>query len=168
MKLNFLNIRTQSQLKKNKTLRTSLPYAQAKSVGIVFTIDDKSKHDIIKEFIKKLEHDGKQVKVISFLPKKKENHEFLFDFFTIKDISFWGKITAPAVATFNKTAFDYLFCLDTTPTPIVKYILAASKAKCRIGTHNETDQAYFEFMLGKTTSTRALADELIKYSAQLR
>ena len=84
-KLNFLKMRTRSALRNNKGLRASIPYQQAQSIGIIFTVEDKQKHDDIKAFIHQLEHDGKKVKVLEFLPKKKENYEFLFDFFTIED-----------------------------------------------------------------------------------
>ncbi|HTJ48436.1 MAG TPA: hypothetical protein VL443_03200, partial [Cyclobacteriaceae bacterium] len=85
--MNFLRLKTNSYLKRNKTMRGSMPYKQAQKVGIIFSVEDKAKHDQIKEFVKRLEHDGKQVTVISFLPKKKENYEFLFDFFTDKDLT---------------------------------------------------------------------------------
>jgi hypothetical protein len=123
MKLNFLNIRTNNQLKKNKSLRSSIPYKQALTVGVLFTVEDKKKHDDIKEFIHKLEQDGKKVQVLEYLPVKKDNYEFMFDFFTIKDISFWGKIESEKTLKFSDTPFDYLFCMDTERNPMVLYLL---------------------------------------------
>lgn len=113
MKQTFLKWRTQSALRKNKSLRTSTAYKKSNAIGIVFSVEDKQKHDDIKEFIKHLEQDGKQVKVMEFLPKKKDNYEFLFDFFTIEDLNFWGKINNPKVTGFSQTPFDYLFILIT-------------------------------------------------------
>jgi len=69
--VNFLNINTKSHLKRNKTSRTSPPYGSAKSVGIIYSIEDKAKHEQIKELIRKLEHDGKKVDVLCFLPRDK-------------------------------------------------------------------------------------------------
>src|SRR5687767_15509033 len=92
MKFRFLKYKTNSLIRRNKAIRQSLPYAQALSVGIIFSVEDKAKHDEIKEFVRHLEHDGKKVKVISFLPNNKDNYEFMFDFFTEKDLSFWGNI----------------------------------------------------------------------------
>src|SRR5437868_15226420 len=108
-KMNFLRLRTEKALKKNKSLRASVAYPHAKSVGILFSVEDKQKHVAVKEFIHQLEQDGKQVKVLEYLPLKKENYEFMFDFFTIKDLSFWGQINSTIAQKFSETPFDYLF-----------------------------------------------------------
>jgi hypothetical protein len=61
MKYKFLRYKTRSYLRRNKTPRASLAYRKAVSVGVIFTVEDRQKHDYIKYFIRKLEHDGKQV-----------------------------------------------------------------------------------------------------------
>ena len=94
MKFSFLKLKTNSFLKRNQAIRASLPYKQALSAGVIFTVEDKMKHEEVKEFVRHLEHDGKTVKVISFLPKNKDNYEFMFDFFTENDLTFWGNINS--------------------------------------------------------------------------
>jgi hypothetical protein len=168
MKINFLKIRTNNQLKKNKSLRTNIPYAQAKTVGIIFSVEDKPKHDYIKEFIHKLEHDGKKVQVLEYLPTKKENYEFMFDFFSIKDVSFWGKIESEKTLKFSDTPFDYLFCLDTEQNPLLLYLLARSKSKCRVGKFNEGEKSFFEFMIDTNGNIKGLIDGIYKYTTQLK
>lgn len=168
MKLNFLNIRTNNQLKKNKSLRSSIPYKQALTVGVLFTVEDKKKHDDIKEFIHKLEQDGKKVQVLEYLPIKKDNYEFLFDFFTINDISFWGKIESEKTLKFSDTPFDYLFCLDTERNPMVLYLLARSKAKCRVGRFQDQEKSFFELMIDSTGGTKNLIDSIYKYTAKVK
>ncbi|MBX2945528.1 MAG: hypothetical protein KF725_06820 [Cyclobacteriaceae bacterium] len=168
MKMSFLNIRTKSQLKRNKTVRTSIPYTQVQSVGVLFSIEDKKKHDEIKDFIHRLERDGKKVKVMAYLPPNKDNYEFLFDFFTQKEISFWGAFTSETAVKFFNTPFDYLYYLDTKPNPMMLNILARSKARCRIGGYWENNKSFFEFMLSETSTTRNLIDSMYKYSTQLK
>jgi hypothetical protein len=168
MKLSLLKIRTQRQLRKNKTLRGNMPYRKAQTAGVIYTIEDRQKHDQIKEFIHKLEQDGKKVQVIGFLPKKRENHEFLFDFFTIKDLSFWGNITAPNALKFADTPFDFLYYLDTEPNPLILHLLARSKARCRVGRYWLSGEPYFELMIDSITNTRSLLDGIYKYAAQLK
>ena len=94
MKFKLLRYKTQSFLKRNKTLRHSEAYQKASSIGVIFTVEDRKKHDQIKALIKKMEQDGKKVKALAYLPPDQENYEFMFDFFTYREISFWGKITA--------------------------------------------------------------------------
>lgn len=168
MKLNFLKIRTNNQLKKNKTERGSTPYKKALTVGILFSVEDRKKHDDIKALIHKLEHDGKKVQVLEYLPNKKDNYEFMFDFFTLKDISFWGKIESEKTLKFSDTPFDYLFCIDTEPNPMLQYLLARSKAKCRVGKFHEGEESYFEFMISSDNNVKGLIDGIYKYTTQLK
>ncbi len=168
MKGNFLKIRTQSLLKRNKTSRTSIPYKEAASIGIVFSIEDKTKHDSIKEFIKRLEADGKNVKSIAFLPKKKENYEFMFDFFTEDDLSFFGKNNSLQAAKFVDTPFDILYYVDSIPNAYLLNLIAQSKAKFRIGKFWADGHPYFELMIESVGGTKILMDEMYKYSSVLR
>jgi hypothetical protein len=167
-KMSFLKMRTSSALRKKAATRASIPYKHAKSVGIIFSVEDKLKHDQIKDFVKHLEHDGKKVEVLEFLPKKKENYEFLYDFFTIEDLSFWGRITSEKAIKFCNTPFDYLFYIDTQLNPLVLDVLARSRAACRIGRYNEPDAQFFELMIEDKGSTKTLIDNIYKYTRALR
>lgn len=168
MKLSFLKLKTVSYLKKNKSLRTSLPYKQAMSIGIIFSVEDKTKHEEVKEFIRHLEQDGKQVKVVCFLPKNKDNYEFMFDFFTDKDLSFWGNITSSSAISFSDTAFDFLFYLDTTPNPLILNLIARSKARCRVGKFWDHGQSFFEMMIESKNGTRSLIETMYRYTKALK
>ncbi|MFN8691480.1 MAG: DUF6913 domain-containing protein, partial [Cyclobacteriaceae bacterium] len=131
----FLRWRTNNARKKNKSIRASLPYPQAMSIGVLFTVEDKAKHDEVKRLVKVLETEGKKVRVLEFLPRKKENYDFLFDFFTIDELSFWGSLQSDKALHFADTTFDYLFNLDTEPNDLIDYLLARSKAHCRVGVY---------------------------------
>ncbi len=168
MKLSFLRRKTNSFLKRNKAIRASLPYKQAVSVGIIFTVEDKLKHDEVKEFVRHLEHDGKMVKVISFLPKNKDNYEFMFDFFTENDLSFWGNINSAGALQFAETPFDFLYYLDTTPNPLIMNLLAQSKAKCRVGKFWDNSQAFFELMIESKNGHKGLIETMYRYTKALR
>jgi len=167
-KMNFLKMRTRSALRKNKSLRTSIPYKQSQVIGILFTVEDKQKHSDIKEFIHLLEHDGKKVRVLQFLPNKKENYEFLFDFFTADDLNFLGKINSAPVDQFSQVPFDFLFYLDSQSNPLVLNLLANSKARCRIGRFNETESDYYEMMIEQNGTLKGLIETMYKYTKQLR
>lgn len=95
MKFKFLRYKTRSYLKNNKTLRYNEAYQKAVSIGLIFTVENRQKHDHIKNLIRKFEHDGKKVKALAYLPPDQENYEFLFDFFTYREISFWETLRRP-------------------------------------------------------------------------
>lgn len=168
MKLSFLRYNTKNQLKKNKTLRSNNSFKKSVKAGVLFTIEDRTKHDLVKEFIKKLEAEGKTVSVLAFLPEKKENFEFLFNYFTAKDISFWGNLQSTDALTFAATPFDFLYCLDESPNPMVLNILARSKALCRIGRYVEENEVFFELMIESKNGVKSLIDGEMKYSRELR
>jgi hypothetical protein len=167
-KMNFLKMRTESALKKNKSLRASIPYKQAQSVGIIFSVEDKQKHVDIKEFIRLLEQDGKKVHVLEYLPLKKENYEFMFDFFSIQDLNFWGNLNSEKAIKFSDTPFDYLYCIDKESNPLVLNLMARSKAHCRVGRYHETESPYFEMMIEQSGTTKGLIETMYKYTKQLR
>jgi hypothetical protein len=168
MKLSFLKLKTNSYLKHNKAVRVSLPYTQAKNIGIIFSVEDKIKHDEVKDFIRHLEQDGKQVKVVCFLPKNKDNYEFMFDYFTDKDFSFWGNVTSSITVNFAETPFDFLFYVDTTPNPLILNLVARSKARCRVGKFWDHGQRFFELMIESRNGTRSLIETMYRYTRALK
>lgn len=161
-------MRTKAALKKNKALRGTVPYASAQRIGILFTVEDNQKHLLVKEFVNKLTQEGKQVQVLEFLPKKKENPEFMFDFFTAQDLSFWGNLGSPVADQFMKANFDYLFNIDTQPGELVQHVLANSKAHCRIGKFDEQSTDYYELMIETNGSTQSLIENMFNYTKKLR
>ncbi|SRR5690606_31877640 len=168
MRLSFLKYKTKSYLKRNRSIRASLPYKQALNIGIIFTVEDKAKHTEIKEFVKRLQMDGKRVTVMTYLPRDKFNYEFMFDFFTRKDVSFWGNITSPAANRFADTQFDLLYYLDPEPNPMIMNLIAKSKARCRIGQFWEKLEPYFELMIENKSGIKTLIDAMYRYTLVLR
>jgi len=168
MKLKLLRIKTNALLRRNRTQRNSVPYEQAKTVGIFFTVEDKQKHHAVKEFIKRLETDGKHVQILEYLPEQRDNYEFKFDFFTQKDISFWGTLSSHAAVQFADAPFDYLFYLDLAPNLLSMHILARSKAKCRVGRFWDDGQKYLDFMIEAVSNNQALLDNMYNYTTQLK
>lgn len=164
----FLKWRTVAALKKSSSLRASIPYKQSKTIGIIFSVEDRAKHDAVKDFIRLLEADGKKISVLEFLPTKKENYEFLFDFFTIKDLSFWGRINSHPADKFIGTPFDYIFYIDNTPNALIMNLMARCKAHCRIGKYSEGGSPCFELMIQSNGSARNLIENMYKYTKQLK
>jgi hypothetical protein len=168
MKFKLLKYRTNSYLKNNKTLRYNGAYQKAVSIGVIFTVEDRQKHDHIKTFIRRLERDGKQVKALGYLPKDQENYEFLFDFFTYREISVWGNITATSALNFADMPFDFLIYLDTSPNELILNLIAKSKARCRVGKFWQHAEAFFEMMIETEGDSKALIDHMYRYTAAIK
>jgi len=160
----LLSINTNRWVKKNNVVRSTTEYGQTQTIGILFCVEDKAKHEVIKAFIHRLENDNKKVEVLVYLPEKKENYDFLFDYFTKKDISFWGKYNSPKVLEFSSKSFDDLLHLDFDSQQITNGILALSKAKCRIGGANVEQNKFYEMIITTPTKNiKQLVDEMYKY-----
>jgi hypothetical protein len=168
MKLRFLKYRTNLILKKNNQERVSVPYKTSRTAGVIFTVEDKQKHFAIKEFIRKLEHEGKSVQVLEYLPERTENYEFKFDFFQEKDITFWGNIDSASALEFADAPFDFLYYLDLEPNPMILNLLARSHAKCRVGRFWDDGVRYLEFMVHSCPNTQSLLDTIHKYVPHIR
>ncbi|MEX1240824.1 MAG: hypothetical protein WEB30_13955 [Cyclobacteriaceae bacterium] len=168
MKFKFLRYKTKSYLRKNKTLRYNEAYKKAVSIGLIFTVEDRQKHDQIKNLIRKFEHDGKKVKTLAYLPRNQENYEFMFDFFTYREISFWGNITANSALEFADAPFDFLLYLDANPNDLILNVVAKSKAKCRIGKFWKEGEPFFEMLIENKGDSKVLLEELYKYVTALR
>jgi hypothetical protein len=165
----ILSYKAKGLIKKNLVLRSSMAYNQVNSIGIIFSIDTKEKHEIIKSLVKRLESDGKQVDVLAYLPRKKENYEFLFDYFTGKDLSFWGNFTSETVLKFTQKPFDYLFYIDERSNFLIRTVLAMSKAKCRVAKFDDSNEQFSEMMVqvpGKN-QLKHLVDEMYRYTKSL-
>lgn len=161
----LLTFKTNRWIKNNKSVRSATDYRKSEEIGFIFTVEDRSKHDVVKNFIKRLETDGKHVEILAFLPEKAENHEFLFDFFTKKDVSFWGNYSSELVQKFADKTFDYLLHIDFENTDFINGILAMSKAKCRVGTSADQNR-FYEMVINMNSSQRnyqQLADEMYNY-----
>lgn len=168
MRLKFLEWRTKLALKKNDAVRATIPYEASKYIGILFSVEDDLKHQQVKDFIAKLHKDGKEVRILEFLPMKKDNPEFMFDFFTISDLNFWGMIKSPTAEKFKNSNFDYLFNIDTKSNPLVLNLLANCKAHCRVGRYEEKSSSFFDLMIETNGTTQALIDNMYLYTKKLR
>lgn len=165
----FLSLRTKTTLKKDKIIRASTSFSDAKTIGIIFSADNKYKFDCIKQLKKDLENEGKTVEVLSYLAKGKDNYEFLFDFFTSRDISFWGRFTSTLVNKFIAQPFDFLFSVDIKSNIYIDNILACSHAKCRVGPFRENKSQFFELMININDSKpiSALINEMYHFTKRL-
>ena len=66
---------------------------------------------------------------------------------TEKDISFWGRLRNAEALQFMDEQFDYLFVAESEGHPVVRHILAGSKAKCRAGLSCPELNPYLDLMV---------------------
>jgi hypothetical protein len=148
LKENFIAYHTRKAVKKQQFERPTVNYDSAQRVGILFCTDTPQKHELVKQFKKKLEAEGKKVSVLTFLKKGQENYGFNFDYFGPEDFSFFGNLKSEAAKAFCDQKFDYLFHVDLDNNhPMLSYVLAHSHAKSRVGRYADETKEFYELMI---------------------
>ena len=166
---NILIQRTQKLAAQNSGDRCTVGYDQAERVGILFSQTDRNKFQAVRSLDKNLKKDGKKVEVLCYLEKDGENFDFLYNYITSKDVSMWGKMHSGAAITFAQQPFDYLFYLDLQVNIYLQNILAMSKAKCRIGFFEKSNNDLLELMLSMQNNPQMQEsiDQIFFYTKKL-
>ncbi len=163
-----LSYKTNRFLKKNHAIRASVPYAQAKHIGIIFSNDTPEKTTLAEQLKSQLQADDKQVKVLAY-DKNVQVQHLPFEAFSNNDLNFWGNFTKQSINKFSDTPFDFLFCLDNNPSDVIKNLLAKSKAKCRVGVCDNFEyyQNTFELIV-QTAKDSNIIDSVYSYAKNIR
>jgi hypothetical protein len=131
---------------------------QAKRIGILYSLDDVPDYDKISQFVSELQHEHKDVKALGFVKNKSLVNRFLpklsFDFFSMKDISWFYKPLHSKLKDFIDKEFDLLIDLSVNENFPLKYIAGLSHSFCKIGRFSEENISYYDLMIDiKSTST---------------
>ncbi|MEP1032579.1 hypothetical protein [Ekhidna sp.] len=110
-------------------------YSEATNIGILYHADEFN-NETIKKLEELLKGDGKTVAKIGYADKPSEDPLIFYK----KDISGTGNIKKDNLSFFINQTFDFLISLDTSENINYKYVLAISKATCKVGF--ETEQYY--------------------------
>lgn len=157
----FLNQNLRKAIKLNSKKRDSVDFKDAKKIGIYFNASEGQHSDKINNFVKDLRSEGKTVEAITYLNSSQDNpYNFQYHVLKDEDITMFGKINAEKINKFIATEYDYLYCICTELQTPVKYLMAASKSKCRVGAYAEENSDLFELMV--SSSSKENLTELIK------
>ena len=161
----ILPFNTRKLVKNPPVSRGSTPFQEVQQIGILYTIEDKAKHQEVSLLVQELEEMGKKVQVLCYKPKNADNPDFRFEFFEEANLSFFGRLEGESIDTFLKKPFDYLFFLDKEANLYMENILARSKARCRVAINQPEDKrALFELMIQpKSQNLRELIAEILRY-----
>lgn len=157
-----------SPSRRKKNPESLVPFDQAKSIGILYTWVDAQKEEALSSFLEEVGQ-NRRVEILCFNPTKNaiETQNPVFDESVLSN---FGKLNSPEVQNFIKLPFDYLFHFDLDSDEIVKSILVQTKAKCRIGIHDNNYTDYYELMIGinKSAGISNFAEQMIKYVKAIR
>ncbi len=152
--------------------RQPVPFEKAKHVGVLASLEEVQEGVALRQFIDRLQREGKTVEVLLFSDKKQTP---LIDFphlwFRRADVSWRGAFKHAKVNHFIHTRFDYLFALNRTPVPSLTHVMAKSRAHCRVGPYHKLSARFFELMYRRSSDAEPLsvtADRMLQYAQMLR
>ncbi len=137
-------------------------YEKAKRIGILYNANEFQK-ELITKLIEELENEEKSVIQLGFVEKPEDPKNITAYLFTKKDISIIGGIKKEGIKNFLEQPFDFLISLDSSENINYRYILASSKATCKVGIETESYQDLLLLSIKPSAAKADSAKDLIKY-----
>lgn len=133
-------------------------YSNALHIGVLYNSDEYSK-DIVADLIDNLQGDDKEVDSMGFEAKPVENSPF----FSKNDISNTGVFKKESLQYFINKPFDFLISLDSSENMNYRFVLALSKARCKMGIESKEYYELLHMALKKCDNPVDSAKSVIKY-----
>lgn len=127
--------------------------AEARSIALLYRVDDEKKYQVIKNYVKHLkEEEGiKKIFSIGYVPAKKIpdylKPRLEFEFFCNKDLSWLNKPHGNLINNFKYEEYDILIDLESEEIIPLRYLLNWSKARFKVGYYNKQYQKYYDLMI---------------------
>jgi hypothetical protein len=145
----YLKLELKDNIRERKPNKFSFP--QIKTVGIIFDAASPEDFELVKRYVLYLREHRKKVKVLGYYPSKRipemTYSKLEYDFFSAKEINWFGKPTAMVVQNFINEEYDVLLDLNINDHFPLKYITALSKASFKVGKYNEKDIEIYDMMI---------------------
>lgn len=158
------NIKSNNRIKKlQKELDNSVrkmvfcKLENAKSIGVIFDASKLENFAPMSSFINEISNNGSRVLVLGFLEKndkkkikiKSEN----ITYFTRGNINWNGKSMKDNVSEFIDETFDILIDLSFKEDMAVKFLVAKSKAKFKVGNFSDKEYTFYDLTLKVSNDT---------------
>nr|WP_123663517.1 hypothetical protein [Candidatus Cardinium hertigii] len=129
--------------------RSNVGLKKAATIGVMYSYEAPAKHEIVQRFIRELKNLDKKVIVVCYTTEKDRVYpsSSLLYAFGHEAITAFGKIKNDRIQKFIDVSFDYLFHVDMETNPVLDYIIAHNRAKCRVGHFDPMRRSLFEVMV---------------------
>ena len=145
---NYFLKQDQRVLERNKT---ALSLTEAKSFAIVFEASKLEDVDLVKKYVAYLKEMKKRIKVIGFLDSNSDPSftysKLEYEFFNKKDLVWYLKPHGSIYNSFVAEDFDVLIDLNLLDHFPLKYVVAMSKAKFKVGKYSEENKDIHDLLI---------------------
>lgn len=151
IKLFFQNRDLKRNLKNNNRYVAFQSVEAAKTVGVVFVVEDEASYNRIDNWLKKLVAAGKEVRVVGYHNSDNVPHycipKLKHEYYSKKDVNWYGKPVRPSLNDFVREPFQILIDLTIDDNFTTKYITSLSKSSMKIGRKSDENQDFYDFMI---------------------
>ncbi|MEM9338984.1 MAG: hypothetical protein AAGA66_09670 [Bacteroidota bacterium] len=134
-------------------------YVSATHIGILYNKDEFETNLVRSVLEENLKDDGKNISMLAFQQKETDVPYS----FSKKNITISGDLDKDSANYFIKQSFDFLITLDTSGDIHFKYVLAMSKAVCKIGIYSKAYSDLLLMTLKPSKNPTESIEDLIKY-----
>lgn len=121
----------------SKRLHQVFNLEQAKCITIIFNATDPNDIILVKEYVAKLSPGKDKVNVLGFVNEEDKSFEHMsslhFDFFSNKDLNWFGKPKGMVINNFLNEEYDILIDLTLESFYPLTYMVVASPSKFKVG-----------------------------------
>ncbi|CAG5084009.1 DUF6913 domain-containing protein [Parvicella tangerina] len=150
--------------------------ADATAIGLLYKIESKESVEHLRKFAKyiKSEFGTKNVFMMGYWDDAKESPDFLqvkvdFEFFTKKELNWAGIPKGGNIDNFLNESFDILIDMNNYLNVPLRYLVAKSNAKLKVGQFSKENEPYFDIMIGDNSMDfENYCNELIKYLSMIK
>ncbi len=143
-------------------------FDNSKTVGVIFNATEQATYDKARHFIQFLKKKDLKVVALGFVDSKQVLDFFKsgtdFNFFSRKNLNWFGKPNNPNTQEFIENQFDILIDLSIVEDFPLQYIVGLSNACFKVGCVKETSN-YYDFMidLGENKNLEILIKQINNY-----
>ena len=134
---------------------------QAKSIGILFNATHQVSFEIVKELVRNLDSKKNSIDVLGFVDSKQLIDHYLyrkgFEFFTRTQLNWFYKPESENVVKFLNKPYDILMDLSLDEPYPIRYILAFSKARFKVGKFTDGHQ-FLDLMIDVEKEREAMIE----------
>ncbi len=128
--------------------------SDAKTIGIIFEATNSETFETVKKFIAQLKEYTKNVHAIGYVDEKlTPNYSYIktdIDLFNKKELKSFYQPQSPYIKTFIEDEKDLLIDINFDQKIPLRYISAASKAKCKVGIHVPENEPMHDVLIATT------------------
>ena len=155
-------------LKKNQRFKSVCNLENARSIGILYDATSEQNIQNIQPFVSYFFELKKDVKALGFVNSKELSYchtpKLQYDFFYQKDLNWYYKPESYIIDNFVKKEYDILINLCDSNVIPIKYLVAKSIARFKIGIHEENFEIYdLMISLNKNATIHKLMKEIKHY-----